>query len=54
MKGLPPTFERIVGEFRRRYLVSYMPSDLERGWHTIDVTVQNRRGKVTARRGYER
>jgi VWFA-related protein len=53
-KGLPATFERIVGEFRRRYLVSYMPSGVEGGWHTIDVTLENRRGKVTARRGYER
>jgi VWFA-related protein len=53
-KGLPATFERIVGEFRRRYLVSYMPSGLEGGWHAIDVTLKNRRGKVTARRGYQR
>jgi Ca-activated chloride channel homolog len=54
-KGLPATFERIVGEFRRRYLVSYMPSGVETtGWHTIDVTLENHRGKVTARRGYQR
>jgi hypothetical protein len=53
-KGLPSTFERIVGEFRRRYLVSYMPSGRESGWHTIEVTLKNRRGKVTARRGYQR
>jgi VWFA-related protein len=55
MKGLPATFERIVGEFRRRYLVSYMPSGVEAGgWHEIDVTLKNRRGQVTARRGYQR
>jgi VWFA-related protein len=54
-KGLPATFERIVGEFRRRYLVSYMPSGVEAsGWHEIDVTLKNRRGKVSARRGYQR
>jgi VWFA-related protein len=54
-KGLPATFERIIGEFRRRYLVSYMPSGVEAGgWHAIDVTLENRRGKVTARRGYQR
>jgi VWFA-related protein len=54
-KGLPATFERIVGEFRRRYLVSYMPSGVEAGgWHAIDVTLKNRRGQVTARRGYQR
>jgi VWFA-related protein len=54
-RGLPATFERIVGEFRRRYLVSYMPSGVEAGgWHAIDVTLGNHRGKVTARRGYQR
>jgi VWFA-related protein len=52
--GLPATLERIVGEFRRRYLVSYMPSGVEAGWHAIDVTLKKRRGQVTARRGYER
>ena len=35
-KGLPATFERIVGEFRRRYLVSYMPSGVApSGWRSI-------------------
>jgi len=54
MKGLPATFERIVGEFRQRYLLSYMPSGVEGGWHAIDVTRRNSRGQVTARRGYQR
>lgn len=54
-KGLPATFERIVGEFRRRYLVSYMPSGVApSGWHDIEVTLKKRKGHVTARRGYQR
>jgi VWFA-related protein len=54
-KGLPATFERIVGEFRRRYLVSYMPSGVAPdGWHAIEVALKKRRGQVTARRGYQR
>jgi VWFA-related protein len=53
-RGLPATFERIVGEFRRRYLVSYMPSGIEGGWHAIEVSLKKRRGQVTARRGYQR
>ena len=54
-KGLPSTFERIVGEFRRRYLLSYMPSGVAPGgWHGIEVTLKQRKGQVTARRGYQR
>ena len=54
-KGLPATFERIVGEFRRRYLVSYMPSGVAPGgWHDIEVRLKKRKGQVTARRGDQR
>jgi hypothetical protein len=54
-RGLPATFERIVGEFRRRYLISYMPSGVAPGgWHAIEVSVIKRGVTVTARRGYQR
>jgi VWFA-related protein len=53
--NLPKTFGAILREFRMRYLITYYPRDVEGGgWHTIEVTVKNRHGTVTARRGYQR
>jgi Ca-activated chloride channel family protein len=48
-------FVRIITEFRTRYLITYSPAGVERGgWHPLDVTLKNRKGRVTARRGYLR
>jgi VWFA-related protein len=53
--GLRKTFERIVTEFRSRYLLSYAPKGVDAaGWHPIEVKVKGRRATVTARRGYQR
>ena len=44
---------RIVGEFRTRYFLTYTPRGVEKdGWHPIEVKLKNKKGKVTARRGY--
>jgi VWFA-related protein len=52
---LRDTFVRIVTEFRSRYLLSYVPRGVDAaGWHPLDVKLTNRKGKVTARRGYLR
>jgi VWFA-related protein len=52
---LRDTFVRIVQEFRRRYLLSYRAQGVDaRGWHPIEVKLNNRSGKITARRGYLR
>lgn len=52
---LKPALVRILEEFRRRYVLSYMPEGVEQGgWHALQVTVKRRAGKVTARRGYQR
>jgi VWFA-related protein len=52
---LRDTFVHILTEFRSRYLVSYTPSGVDaRGWHPIEVKLKNKKGKVTARRGYLR
>jgi VWFA-related protein len=49
------TFERIVTEFRSRYLLTYTPRGVEaNGWHPLQVTLKGRSGRVTARRGYLR
>jgi VWFA-related protein len=52
---LREAFERIVADFRSRYLLSYVPSGVDAtGWHKLDVKLKNRAGRVKARRGYER
>ena len=48
-------FVQIMTEFRTRYLITYSPSGVERGgWHPLEVTLKNRKGRVIARRGYLR
>jgi VWFA-related protein len=48
-------FTQIVAEFRTRYILFYRPEGVPAaGWHPIEVRVKASRGRVTARRGYER
>lgn len=48
-------FTKILTEFRTRYLITYTPHGVDAaGWHPIDLKLKNRKGKVTARRGYLR
>ena len=48
-------FARIVTEFRTRYLLTYTPRGVDAGgWHPIEVKLKNKKGRVTARRGYSR
>jgi len=52
---LRETFVRIVTEFRSRYLLTYTPKGVDAGgWHPIEVRLKNKKGRVTARRGYLR
>ncbi len=54
-KDLSATFEKILDEFRHRYLVSYSPEGVTRGgWHRLEVRVRNRSARVQARPGYMR
>jgi Ca-activated chloride channel family protein len=47
------TFARTLDEFRNRYVLSYTPTGVAAtGWHTLNVKLKSKRGKVTARRGY--
>jgi Ca-activated chloride channel family protein len=53
--GLPDAFAGVVNEFRSRYVLTYSPKDVAPGgWHTIEVTLNGRKGDVQARRGYLR
>jgi Ca-activated chloride channel homolog len=48
-------FSRILTEFRTRYLLTYTPQGVNTpGWHSIDVKLKTRQGRVRARRGYSR
>ena len=52
---LRPALLRILDEFRRRYVLTYVPEGVDAGgWHAIDVTVRGKAATVTARRGYQR
>jgi Ca-activated chloride channel family protein len=52
---LAGTFVKIVADFKSRYLLTYSPKNVPAGgWHPIEVKLKNRRGDVTARRGYWR
>lgn len=52
-RRLPDTFNAILDEFRRRYVISYTLKGTPRtGWHEVDVRVKGHRAKITARRGY--
>jgi VWFA-related protein len=47
------TFERVLEEFRHRYVLSYTPTGVERtGWHELKVRVKQRGASVKARAGY--
>jgi VWFA-related protein len=52
---LANTFAKIVSDFKSRYLLTYAPRSVPAGgWHPIEVKLKNRRGDITARRGYWR
>lgn len=52
-ENLGATFERILDEFRQRYLISYTPAGVAgSGWHRLDVRVRGHVVTVKARPGY--
>jgi VWFA-related protein len=47
-------FDRVIDEFRTKYLLQYTPSGVAReGWHEITVGVKGKKFTVRARKGYE-
>ena len=55
LERLREVFERVVDEFRSRYLLTYTPQGVEAGgWHELEVRVRGRGRRVQARRGYLR
>lgn len=54
-RDLVSQFRRVLSEFRRRYVLSYVPEGVSAtGWHDIEVRVKRRGAVVRARRGYQR
>jgi Ca-activated chloride channel family protein len=52
-RDLGPTFARVLDEFKTRYVIGYAPAGVAAsGWHSVEVRMKNRKGTVTARRGY--
>lgn len=52
--ALPPLFDKVIDEFRTKYLLRYAPSGVNReGWHDITVRVKRTNYTVRARKGYE-
>jgi hypothetical protein len=50
---LRSAFTRTLAEFRDRYVLSYTPTGVgASGWHRLEVALEGKKGKVTARRGY--
>lgn len=50
---LRATFERILSEFRSRYVLAYSPEGVAAGgFHRLEITVPKRRVTVKARAGY--
>jgi Ca-activated chloride channel homolog len=49
-----PTFRSVLDEFRRRYVLSYTPTDQGAGWHKLRVRVKPPGLTVKARPGYFR
>lgn len=48
-----PAFLEVLQEFRRRYLITYTPTGVEKaGWHKLDVRVKRPGARVQARGGY--
>lgn len=48
-----PAFLEILQEFRRRYVLTFTPTDVVRGgWHTLSVRVNRPGARVQARSGY--
>lgn len=52
-RELTGALERLMRDFRQRYLLSYTPQGVQPGgWHTLDVRVKRRGVNVKARDGY--
>ena len=50
---LRPAFQRILSEFRSRYVLAYSPDGVEAGgFHRLDIAVRGRKLTVKARNGY--
>ena len=54
-RDVQPTLVKVLEEFRRRYVLTYVPEGVSAsGWHRVDVAVKRNGTRVVARPGYQR
>ena len=51
-RNLETTFAEFLGEFRKRYVLGYEPTNTTPGWHRLDIKVRRNGVDVRARPGY--
>jgi len=52
-RDIGPAFSRVLDEFNSRYVLAYTPAGVTApGWHRIEVKLKQKKGTITARRGY--
>jgi Ca-activated chloride channel family protein len=52
-RDIGAAFARVLDEFSNRYVLAYTPAGVTApGWHRIDLKLKQKKGTVTARRGY--
>jgi VWFA-related protein len=51
-RNLEATFSEFLGEFRKRYVLGYEPTNIVPGWHRLDIKVRRAGVDVRARPGY--
>lgn len=51
-RNLEATFAEFLGEFRKRYVLGYEPTNTTPGWHRLDIKVRRTGVDVRARPGY--
>jgi len=51
-RNLESTFSEFLGEFRKRYVLGYEPTNTVPGWHRVEIKVKRPGVDVRARPGY--
>jgi hypothetical protein len=49
---LEKIFLSVLAEMKTRYLLTYHPTNTERGWHAVEVKLKGQKANIRARRGY--
>ncbi len=53
-EDLSSVFLNILDEFRKRYLLTYLPKGVSKGgWHELKISIKGRKATIKARPGYQ-